>query len=101
MCSRRIYTTDTYLQPTEIYGLKPPGPGGTQLEVACATSPSLTMAIESRHPSRRASTARPGAAARISPTFRENDERASHRHRQPQHRRAIRDSKSQTRATPL
>src|SRR5262249_55316126 len=46
MCSGRVYTTDTYLQPTEIYGLKPPGPGGTQLEMACATSPSLTMARE-------------------------------------------------------
>src|SRR5262249_33884337 len=26
MCSRRSYTTDTYLQPTEIYGLKPSDP---------------------------------------------------------------------------
>src|SRR5262249_38156329 len=59
------------------------------------------MAIESRHPSRRASMARPGAAARISQTLRESDERASHRHRQRHGRGAFGRGTGQARARPL
>src|SRR5215475_9727303 len=59
------------------------------------------MAIESGPPSRRASMARPGAAARISQTLRESDERASHRHRQRHGRGAFGRGTGQACARPL